>query len=343
VRAITRYKKVAQQLALDGRTVVIQGLDRGEINQRYLEKTLGDAEAELALVDDDLARVAGHERLTLELCLACWDIDWNGNGRVDRRDKLLMQLEVDADGREIPEGDPRRKPTFRFDHGDALWAQAFVSFQRAALDLALAYDWGDLGAAFARRRDRPARITVRLAHPERVSAARKQLLRGLGFSDASRKAYLAETDDDREWVPSPRQRNHPMPLPVDAQLYATWEAVVGDAQRLILGDEELHVGELLALVEPRWAGASQATINVGKFFEKPADITLDLAAVEASLHGDEPPTRQLEQALAGLLGAGFGRGGKPSPLPSRLARMQREIDKGDEPFERKLRYLFWIN
>ena len=41
-------------------------------------------------------------------------------GDFDAVGALLADATIeDADGNEIPEGDPRRKPTFRFDHGDA--------------------------------------------------------------------------------------------------------------------------------------------------------------------------------------------------------------------------------
>ena len=48
----------------------------------------------------------------------------------------------------------------------------------------------------------------------------------LGSAVENVTAYLAETDDDREWVPNPKQQSHPMPLPVDAArigaLERTW-------------------------------------------------------------------------------------------------------------------------
>ena len=34
---------------------------------------------------------------------------------------------------------------------------------------------------------------------------------------------------------------------------------------------------------------------------------------------------------------------KPSPLVARLARMRRDIERGDDSFGRKLRYLLWLN
>ena len=133
VRAIVRYKKGNHQLALDGMSIV-GSIEVGAVNQKYLSATPGDAEAELALVEADLAVAAAHKGLSMELCLACWEIDWNGNGRVDDRDRRLLEIEEDARGEPIPEGDPRRRPTFRFDDGDVAWARAFVSFERAALD-----------------------------------------------------------------------------------------------------------------------------------------------------------------------------------------------------------------
>jgi hypothetical protein len=33
----------------------------------------------------------------------------------------------------------------------------------------------------------------------------------------------------------------------------------------------------------------------------------------------------------------------PSKLIGRITRMKKEIDRGEESVERKLRYLFWLN
>jgi hypothetical protein len=34
---------------------------------------------------------------------------------------------------------------------------------------------------------------------------------------------------------------------------------------------------------------------------------------------------------------------RASPLPRRLLRMKGEVDRHEEGWERKLRYLFWLN
>jgi hypothetical protein len=286
-------------------------------------------------VDQDLAIAARDKDLSLDLCVACWEIDWNGNGRIDDRDRLLFQLEQDADGKPIPERDPRRKPTFRFDAGDVSWARAFVAFQRAVLNLVLAYDFSDLSQL---ARERPSRVVIRLRHPERVGAAKQLLLDGLSHSLAARKAYLAETDDEREWLPSPRQKDHPLPLPVDDALYETWRLVVGDLERLVRGEEGLAVADLQRLDEPHAKRLASGSIDVGRMLSEPKDIVLDLDDLERLDHA-----RDLDGMLKSTLGSYYVRSMKRSPLPDRLRRMQSEVERGQEPLERKLRYLFWVN
>jgi hypothetical protein len=338
VRAITTYKRSMHQLSLDVRTVVIGGIGAGAINHKYLRAALEQGESDLAAVEDDLAAASADGSIALELCIACWEIDWNGNGRIDEGDRLLFQIERDADGKPLPDDDPRRKPTFRFDVGDVAWARAFVSFQRALIDVVLAYDWSEIDPLLRSDGDRPDRIVLRLAHPDRIAQARERILEGLDRSDDARRAYLAETDDDREWVPNPRQKSHPMPLPVDQPLYDTWEAVVGDLRRLVRGDEGLAVADLVALDEDHPSHVPRGFIDLGGLLSRPHDVSLTTRDVETLDEGHDP-----EAMLSALLGDHYVASMRPSPLPGRLARMKREIERHEEGLERKLRYLFWLN
>lgn len=337
VRAITQYKKTMHQLSTDARTVLIGGVQAGGFNHRYMRSALTQAEEELARVEEDLA-AAAHPDLALEICLACWEVDWNHNGRVDHRDRLLFQIEVDEKGNQIPEDDPRRKPTFRFDHGDVLWARAFVSFQRAALDILLAYKWTELDRLFELVRGKKPTITIRIAHPERIADARQRILEGLSFADGARRAYLAETDDDREWVPNPRQKNHPLPLPVDEALYKTWAEIVGDLERLARGEEGLSVEEVAQLGDHRWENPPKGYVNIGKMLSQPKDIVIHLGDVTRLMRD-----KDVEGTLASVLGDYYVKQMKPSPITRRFDRMKKEIQRGEESLERKLRYLFWLN
>jgi hypothetical protein len=341
VRAIARYRGVMESLRGDLEAIA-EKLDGSQmrLDDQGLRAALLRAEAGLAEVDRDLVAAAGDPDFSLELCLACWKQDWNGNGRMDEGDELLFQVEMDAGGGEIPSGDPRRKPTFRFDAGDAHWARAMIAFQRAGMNLVAAYRWDEavnlVSSMFGRS---PQVIRFPLDDAGRVRRARELILAGLDHADRSREAYLAETDDEREWVPSPRQKDHPLPLPVDAALYDTWDAVIDDVRRLVRGDEGLDVAEIVGLANPSWR-MRPGYIDVGRMFAEPRDIVIDLPALE-KIDTDNP--QGLEAALRSFFGVYYVDRMKASPLVGRLARMRSEIDRGEDSFGRKLRYLLWLN
>jgi hypothetical protein len=339
VTAITRYKSTMHDLWTDVQTIAVGAFMVRNLNQRYLRTSLERAERSLAAVADDLAVAALEPGVDLELCLACWEIDWNHNGRIDDADERLMEVELDRHGNEYRLRDPRRRPTFRFDHGDVNWARAFIAFQRAALNLVLAYDWTGIEELMQDRE--PDVIRFRLEDPERIAHARKLILAGLDHVDRARLDYLAETDDDREWLPNPLQQNHPLPLPVDRRLYDTWEQVVGDLRRIVEGEEGLSVEELAQLGDHVWDDPPRGYIDVGGMLSEPRDILIEVGELERM-----DPTDRREEAEA-VLNAVFGRyyvrEMKPSPLPRRVRRMKREVERGEESLERKLRYLLWLN
>jgi hypothetical protein len=338
VDAIARYRDVMHGLVTDIPSVLVGAFISSSFNDRYLRFALENADKELAIVDQDLARAAEFPDFAFDLCLACWKVDWNRNGEIDRRDEQLLEIEQDAEGKAIPEGDPRRKPTFKFDHGDVLWARAMVSFQRAAANVVLAYDWSGMNVrALANAR---AAVVIKLAHPERMAQAKGLVLAGLDQADGARRAYLAETDDEREWVPNPRQKSHPLPLPVDDALYETWAQVVGDLKRIVRGEEGLSVAELAQLGDHTWKEPPRGYLDLGGMLSQPKDIVIDLRAMKDS---DLERAAAVERTLAEVFGQYYRMDLKPSPLLGRLARMKGEISRGQESMERKLRYLLWLN
>jgi len=260
VAAVSRYRLTMAQVDLDIRTAVGGAMVAHGFNHDLVRNSLDHAEKEFAKIDDDLAVAAEDPDVSLELCLACWQVDWNRSGEVDESDKRLLQIEVDDKLQELPEGDPRRTPTFRFDRGDVYWGRAMIAFQRAIIDLILAYDWHQLDRLM---QDSMPVIKIPLKEKGRVTAAKKLILDALDLSDRSREAYLAETDDDREWLPNPKQQSHPLPLPVDAALYETWSLVVGDLRRLVKGEEGLDVRAIAMLGDHSWKNPPGGYINLG--------------------------------------------------------------------------------
>ncbi len=329
IRGLAAYVTAADQLVADTNAGHSWFIIDGFLDERA-KPALEAFTARLDAVDRDFATAAADPHFSLELCLACWEYDWNHRDGVDESDRRLLEVELDAQGNDLPAGDPRRRPTFHFDVGDVLWARAMLAFQRAAIDLVLAYRWSDADK-------HGGSIVVPLVAPDRVKQARALLLAGLDFADQTRRAYLAETDDDREWLPNPRQKNHAVPLEVDDQLYATWEAVIGDVRRLVRGDEGLSLRELAELVEPRAALLlPDAYVDVGAMLSQPIDIKLEG-------DGKLDDRAAIEKILRGVLGHGYAEHMKPSPLVKRLVDQRRALDRGDRELAKKLRYLIWFN
>jgi hypothetical protein len=336
VRAIATYQHAGSHLYDDIESVMkdadaLHALDheRGRAAwQSFLDQ--------LDKVDADLAITAAEPSFALELCPACWEHDWNHNGRVDDRDRRLFEIEVDAKGEELPEGDPRRRPTFRFDVGDADWARAMIAFQRAGVELVLAYKWSELDKLFGR--GDIGNVVIHLSDPKRVQRARELILAGVGFADKCREEYLAETDDDREWVPNPRQKSHAVPLDVDGTLYETWAATTGDVHRMLASEEGISLREVGGMID-RELGQMMpdAYIDVGRMLREPKDIVIDLSK------GQKESPQMYEHVLRGLLGNGYAMNMKSSPLVRRLDRMKHDLEHGDDTVGKKLRYLFWLN
>jgi hypothetical protein len=334
VRGFARYMKTARQLSLDLRAVAMGAVTGGAINQRYLVESVTGAERDLAQVQADLEVAALSPDFAMELCIACWDVDWNLSGEVDQRDRRLLEVEIDSAGADLPAGDPRRRPTFRFDVGDVEWAIAMVAFQRAMLDLLASYDYSEI-VALRHVHDGGRIVKLPLIDKPRFEQIRVRLEEGLNHASRERQAYLSETDDDREWMPNPKQTSHPIPLPVDEKLYATWGDCLADLLRIVRGEEGLSVAELDQLIGGRATGM-RGYLDVGRMLTDPRNIAIDTVVFE-----------QLETDPNGALRSVFGDALKTemraSPLTGRLLRMMSEIKRGEEAFVRKLKYLLWLN
>jgi len=164
-----------------------------------------------------------------------WTIDWNGDGMVDASERYLLWVPKrgvnafrDRHRFATEEAYFREQfisPRIRIDRADVLWAVAYLRFIESALNLVLAYDY-ELEGTF----------TVRLRDRERVAKrSYGDLLGGIRASGQLRQALLKETDDEDEWIPSPRQARTSFPLVMDAQTFATWGELLGHMEKLFHG------------------------------------------------------------------------------------------------------------
>ncbi|MBP7738750.1 MAG: hypothetical protein KA369_22435 [Spirochaetes bacterium] len=338
VRGIARYGMAVRALSADAMDVWSRGSRHKGYDLYFLRAAVQKANGEFALVDSDLEKASRCKDVFLDLAPARWEFDWNGDGRIESRDRALLEIELDAEGKKLPENDPRRRPLYRYDVGDAHWARAFINFQMAALNIALAYDWSIINTFAIGGFKNIIEIRIKMLDRSLIAKARKEILAGLDCAEEARRAYLAETDDEREWVPNPRQKDHPMPLPVDEELYKTWEGVISDVRKLVKGDEGLRLADVAELLQMKIEQMPKGYLDIGRMFDHPKDVAInlnDLIMLER--------TRDLEGMLHAVFGEYYRYDKKMSLLTSRLKRMKREIDAGLEPIGMKLRYLLWLN
>lgn len=128
--------------------------------------------------------------------------------------------------------------------------------------------------------------------------------------------------------------------------YDTWQKILQDVQNLMKGNEGLSVAEIAQLGEHKWRTPPKGFINISKMLDKPKDIIIGNEALyhilDANHSSEENPT-EAEAALKDILGEYYVPEMKPSPLLKEFVRMKSEIDRHEEPLERKLRYLLWLN
>ncbi len=338
IRAITRYQAAGNTLIHDLGAVLDRGDDLHYFDHDKGRKIWLSFAAELEAIDRDLAIAAADPSFSLELCLACWEYDWNRSGEIDERDRRMLELEFDGQGGELAETDPRRRPTYRFDVGDVLWARAMIAFQRGFTEIVLAYRWSELDALLRPHDKADPRIVIKLVDKGRVRRARDLFVSALAFSAQERQSYLNEIDDDREWLPNPRQKSYAMPLPVDDKLYETWAAILGDVQRLLTSEEGISLREAADLIDDDLRALTpDAYVDLGRMLREPTDIVLDVR------RGEKEDVAAADRILRGLLGNGYARSMRASPLVARLRHMKSDLARGEDTFERKLRYLFWVN
>jgi hypothetical protein len=191
--------------------------------------------ADLAGVEAHLARQpAGDAKVRVDI--AAIQLDFNGNGRADPDERLSNVLQAVMMGRP---GGAEPFPV-AFDTADAIWLRGYTHVLSAMLQFVLAHDWRDTFDSTAHLFFEGARNDPRLqqgdpspflgiggggestmadtvaflhlmrwqvAEPQRLLAVRDHLKQVVTLSRLNWAAIQAETDDELEWVPSPRQRN----------------------------------------------------------------------------------------------------------------------------------------
>lgn len=244
--------------------------------------------ADLAGVEAHLARQpAGDAKVRVDI--AAIQLDFNANGRADPDERLshVLQALMLARGRAEPF-------PVAFDTADGIWLRGYTHVLSAMLQFVLAHDWKDSFDSTAHLFFEGARSDTRLqqgepspilgignggesaladtiaflhlvrwrvVEPQRLLAARDHLKEVVRLSRLNWAAIQAETDDDLEWVPSPRQRNAAIQaLTVTPERIAAWFQAL-DAFEAVLEGRKLV---------PHWRFPQG--IDLARVFTEPRDF-----------------------------------------------------------------------
>jgi hypothetical protein len=272
-----------------------------------------DLLADLAAVDATLAPMSDAET-KIVVDLNAIKLDFRGDGKSDDSETLGAFL---AGLRTPPHRTGSAAPTGAFEvafhYGDALWLRGYCRFLSAAIEFVLAYDWrltfergGHLfypriapppfgpearlaqsRSSFGDTSDFADAITLiheirwPLVDPARLRNAHADLKQVIALSRASWKAILAETDDDRVWIPGPQQKNGVITsMPVAQEQVDGWLRALDDFDAVLDGTK----------LAPHWR--FEQGFNFKKVFFEPRDFDLVLwvAGYGAAPYLEQGPT-----------------------------------------------------
>ena len=142
-----------------------------------------------------------------------------------------------------------------------------------------------------------------LVEPKRMGTALRHIEQAMAHSRQMWKRVLAETDNDREWIPGPKQKGA-INVAVTQEMVDNWLAALDEAELILQGKKLI----------PFWRGKPTRGVNLRKVFLEPTqlDIVLWIQGTAATPYLEEgdltkPDTwQQINRAFGGqFIGFGF--------------------------------------
>ena len=289
--------------------------------QRWIDD-LAAAESTLAKIDDP------NVKLPLHFGQIRLDIDGDGTaGDGEILLKIYASLNRQAD-QEITAEDAQAF-VIGFDRGDVAWLRGYCHLLMAMSEAALAHDGKRLFAhcahlAFAKvespyafLNEEPRRanglpvneildaiaaihlMNFPVSEPKRMTAALGHLNSVITLSRESWKGYLAETDDDHEWIPNPKQTGVIPNVKVTDEMVQGWMGFLNEAESILAGKK----------LVPFWRGKPGKGVNIRRVFTEPRpfDLVLWVQGTAAVPYLEEGPvtTGETWQRLQRLFGGEF--------------------------------------
>ena len=264
---------------------------------REFSKHLHDAEAALAEVDT-------YADVKLQLYLGQVSLDINGDGTAGEEETLWRIFQTINRGISPEQG---TNFSVTLDGADVHWLRGYCHFLMAFTDFLLAYDQQELfercGHLLYPEVESPYEylkhdgtldtfdakyiadfiafvhlINFPLEDADRMRSAHAHLLEMMNQSRQSWERAMAETDDDREWIPNPNQTGV-LRIRVPEEVVTGWQRVIDEMDAILQGRKLMpfwraYATSLFSQPEIPDKGIG---INIRRFFQEPQ--TFDLVMI----------------------------------------------------------------
>ncbi len=263
----------------------------------------------------------------VEVDLATIRLDLDGDGVLAENEFLLKALGPVLGFR--PRDTKGVDLSIRFDESDAVWLQGYTHLLDGMLTLLMAYDWrpvwnqsahlffkeplpmpavAQFGRPVRERRESEwadliaslHEMRLDLVHPQGPSQARDSILAAIACSRVCWARIQAETDDDREWLPSATQTG-PNGTKVSAEQIKAWHLVLDEMEAVLEGRKLL----------PHWRASPGLGLRLDKILLNPPKLDPVLLIQGSSLvpylEEGEVSDRLAWRELQGPFGRGFLR------------------------------------
>lgn len=308
-QSLHRYGALASRTPLGLRVPLLQmpvpeNPDPDRISYVDFRRMLQTLIDDLARAEQTLSAIRDRS-VKLPLHFAQIRLDLTGDGRATDEETLWRIYAAvsrnSGAGQQFSRADAEAF-SITFDFGDVHWLTGYCHLLSAAAEMALTYDGESFFNAIAPHAfARPAQpllneevmirpdnrwtedvadaiaaihlIRFTVKEPERGAAALKHLEAVIRHSRLSWLAIQEESDDDREWVPNPRQTGVIPGVRVSQEMIAGWHTFLDEAEQLLQGQK----------LVPHWRLKGEYGINLKRVFTEPREFDLVLWAHGAGL------------------------------------------------------------
>ena len=258
--------------------------------RRMIQNWIDDltrAEATLSRVTD--------EEVTLPLHLGLFRLDIDGDANPDE-ETVFWKLYTQVNPRGAAGVSARGAEEFVIvlDRGDVAWLRGYCHLLMALAEASMAYDGKDLfvhcgGLIFAKVESPYTFVNKRrlgnndygqiadviaavhlmnlpLIEEKRMPRALEHLESMIALSRESWKSILAETDNDHEWIPNPKQETVMPGGQVTEEMVKGWMAFLDEAEAVLEGKKRI----------PFWRGEATRGVNLRRVFLEPRPFDLVL-------------------------------------------------------------------